>query len=122
MESTISKTHHFSASHQLFGLAVGHPCMRMHGHNYQVTLEVAGEVGPLGFVIDYADMKPFFSWIDDILDHHHLNEALSQPTAENLAELLLDVAAKTLSPFAGALAYRVGVSETPKTWAWSSWR
>lgn len=36
----ISKEFHFSASHRLASLPPGHQCARMHGHNYQVVLEL----------------------------------------------------------------------------------
>ena len=46
----ITKEFHFSASHQLFGLREGHPCARLHGHNYVVVVELAAEdLGPTGF-------------------------------------------------------------------------
>ena len=39
----ITKEFHFSASHQLKDLPDDHPCARMHGHNYVVVIELAGE-------------------------------------------------------------------------------
>ena len=47
--------------------------------------------------------------------NRHLNAVLSdlQPTAENLAHFLFDWCAEQGWPVGG-----VGVSETPKTWAW----
>ena len=41
MGFAISKEFHFSASHRLEGLHDGHPCGRMHGHNYVVEIELA---------------------------------------------------------------------------------
>lgn len=119
MRATISKTHAFSASHRLDGLAPGHPCGRLHGHNYAATLEITGEVGPEGFVIDYGDLAPWTRAIDDLLDHRHLNEQVDgQPSAERLAWWLRDLALD-LIPALADHRVRVGVSETPKTWAWT---
>jgi hypothetical protein len=39
------------------------------------------------------------------------------PTAENLAEFLADIA-RDLLPLHAGVQVAVGVSETPKTWAW----
>ncbi len=113
---TISKQFAFSASHQLEGLADGHPCMRLHGHNYAVELILrCYDLDTHGFVVDYNDMKPFGEYIDSTLDHRHLNEVLPDihPTAENLARHLYHVAWKMWNH----VAITVRVSETPKTWA-----
>ena len=40
---SISKDFEFCASHELCDLEVGHPCMRKHGHNYKVTMELRSE-------------------------------------------------------------------------------
>ena len=113
-----SKDFHFSASHQLFGLEEGHPCGRLHGHNYIIRVEIVGEkVNEHGFILDYNLLKPFGKWVDDTLDHKHLNDVLPfQPTAENMARNMAEVATKTL-PLPEGCHISVAVSETPKTWA-----
>jgi 6-pyruvoyltetrahydropterin/6-carboxytetrahydropterin synthase len=121
LKATISKSHHFSASHVLPGLRSGHPCGRLHGHNYEVVLEVTGPVVH-GWVLDYGDLKPFFAAVDALLDHRHLNDVLPEglsPTAENLAAWLHVLARGSVPGLESAdLHLRIGVSETPKTWAW----
>lgn len=110
----ISKQFHFSASHQLEGLAPDHPCMRMHGHNYIVQVELSAPVvNAVGFVVDYGELKPLKDYIDHTLDHRHLNDVLPCITsAENIARHLFDWC-KELWPQVTS----VSVSETPKTWA-----
>ncbi len=110
----IRKEFHFSASHQLAGLPDGHPCARLHGHNYRVELVlVAEELDATGFVVDYGDLRPFQQLIDDELDHRHLNEVLSfQTSAENIARYLFGRARERWPQVVA-----VRVSETPKTWA-----
>lgn len=111
----ISKEFHFSASHQLTQMPADHPCARLHGHNYVVVLELQGEtLNPYGFVRDYLELKAFKDYIDDTLDHRHLNEVLGDEcvTAERLARHLYDWA-RARWPEVSA----VSVSETPKTWA-----
>lgn len=119
---TISKDFTFSASHQLLGLPEGHPCARLHGHNYLVRVEVSSDsLDGTGFVLDYGDFTPFGQWIDTHLDHRHLNEEMiANPTAELLAYLLCSVFEDKVTLPDAASVSGVGVSETPKTWAW--WR
>lgn len=111
---TISKDFHFSASHQLDHLPEGHQCARLHGHNYVVRIVLeAEELNEDGFVIDYGDLKPFKDFIDNELDHRHLNDVIPyRTTAENIARYLYEWA-KARWPQVSA----VWVSETPKTWA-----
>lgn len=76
---TITKEFHFSASHVLDRLPSWHPCARMHGHNYTVVLELSARREVLtetGFVRDYRDLDTFKKWMDETLDHRHLNEAM----------------------------------------------
>lgn len=111
----ISKEFHFSASHVLNGMRPGHPCGRLHGHNYVVILELsAPELDILGMVLDYNDLAPFKTWIDDVLDHRHLNDVMpSNPTAENLAKFIYD----SLGSDYRRLVTSVTVKETAKTCA-----
>lgn len=76
---TITKEFHFSASHVLDRLPSWHPCARMHGHNYVVVLELSArreDLTDAGFVRDYRELDAFKQWMDDTLDHRHLNEAM----------------------------------------------
>jgi 6-pyruvoyltetrahydropterin/6-carboxytetrahydropterin synthase len=116
----IEKDFPFSASHQLDGLPEGHQCGRLHGHNYVVRVQLAAPLlNPVGFVLDYGDLAPFKTWVDTHLDHRHLNdvEELENPTAEHLAFFLAKVLRVTVMP-SSDIALAVGISETPKTWAW----
>lgn len=112
----IAKQFHFSASHILEGLPDGHPCGRLHGHNYAVELRLSRPgLNHQGFVKDYGELKPFSDHIDSTLDHRHLNDVLEvQPSAEQIAKYLYAVA---LILFPDVMIHSVRVSETPKTWA-----
>jgi 6-pyruvoyltetrahydropterin/6-carboxytetrahydropterin synthase len=116
---SISKQFAFSASHRLDGLRDGHPCGRLHGLNYVIEVRLTGDVlNHHGFLHDYGDLAPFGKWLDDHLDHRHLNDVLDgQPSAENMARWLALVVADKV-PLPDGVAVAVGVSETPKTWAW----
>ena len=108
----ISKQFSFSASHVLDKLCSEHPCARLHGHNYVVTVHLRSEVlDEYGFVKDYRALKPVKEFLDNELDHRHLNDVIPyHPTAENIARFLFD----KFKPSFPEL-YAVEVSETPKT-------
>jgi 6-pyruvoyltetrahydropterin/6-carboxytetrahydropterin synthase len=111
---TITKQFSFSASHVLEHLPEEHPCARLHGHNYVAELVLESlELNESGFVRDYRELTPFKAFIDEKLDHRHLNDIMDGPTsAENLARFLYEYA-QGLWPEVTA----VRISETPKTWA-----
>jgi 6-pyruvoyltetrahydropterin/6-carboxytetrahydropterin synthase len=113
---TISKQFTFCASHQLTHLPDDHPCARIHGHNYVVEVVIqCPALDDRGFCqVDYRELDPFKRWIDEHLDHRHLNDVLPVlPTAENIAKLLLGVVRELVPDYVRA----VRVSETPRTWA-----
>lgn len=108
----ISKQFSFSASHILEGLPAEHPCSRLHGHNYVVTVHLRAEqLNSVGFVKDYRALSFVKDYIDNTLDHRHLNDIVPfNPTAELIAKYLYDVFKKDIPEL-----YAVEVSETPKT-------
>ncbi|TMV68395.1 6-carboxytetrahydropterin synthase QueD [Thioclava sp. BHET1] len=111
----ITKEFHFSASHQLCHLPQDHPCARLHGHNYIIEVELqAAELDENGFVLDYRALAPLKHWIDDTLDHRHLNDVFGHDgvTSEVLAKTVYDWARARWDQVRA-----VRVSETPKTWA-----
>lgn len=111
----ISKEFAFSASHALLGLPENHPCTRLHGHNYVVIIHLKSEkLNDKGFVVDYNDLSPIKEYIDNTIDHRHLNDIMAplNSSAENLAKMLYDI----FKPDFHQL-YAVEVSETPKTTA-----
>lgn len=112
---TITKDMHFSASHQIANLPEGHPCGRVHGHNFIVRLHLSSPtLDNVGFVTDYNDLREFQAWLDDQFDHRHLNDVVDfNPTAENMCRYLYEQAHKMGLTQVSAVSW----SETPKTWA-----
>lgn len=110
----ISKQFSFSASHILEGLSDDHPCARLHGHNYVITVHLrSSTLSNVGFITDYRELSFIKEYIDLKLDHRHLNDVFDiNPTAENLAKTLYDIFVTTVPQI-----YAVEVSETPKTTA-----
>lgn len=110
---TIKKEFHFSSAHQLNGLPDTHPCSRLHGHNYVLTLYLqSSELNEVGFVEDYRDLDDVKRYVDDILDHKFLNDIfpMDNTTVENMSKILYDYF-KVTHPKLIA----VEMSETPKT-------
>ena len=78
----------FEAAHFLPNVPPEHKCNRLHGHSFKVTIYVDGPLQqPVGWVMDFGDIKTAFAPILERLDHFYLNEipGLENPTSENLA-------------------------------------
>lgn len=101
---TISKRFRFEAAHHLTSVPPEHKCRRPHGHSYVATLYLgAKELDEHGFVIDYAALDSFKTWLAENVDHRDLNELdwfrhnAKQTTAENIATWLASVATNLLN-------------------------
>ena len=112
MPYIIRKEFAFSASHCLEHLPEGHPCKRVHGHNYVVTVELrADRLNENDFVLDYRELDVVKNYLDLNFDHRHLNSVFGVGlTAENMTKLLFDKFCDVVPNL-----YAVEVSETPKT-------
>jgi 6-pyruvoyltetrahydropterin/6-carboxytetrahydropterin synthase len=107
----ISKEFHFSASHVLNGLCDGHPCGRLHGHNYVLKVFLKGEPDEVGFVQDYNDLSPIKKYVDEVLDHRHLNDIYEfNPSVENMSKHIFHLFKPTFPKL-----HAVVMQETPKT-------
>ena len=109
----IFKDFTFEAAHRLPNVPPGHKCSRLHGHSYQVTVHVAGDVDErAGWVMDFADIKCAMKPVVAQLDHYYLNEidGLDNPTSEHLA---MWIWARLCVALPGLTA--VSVMETPVT-------
>ena len=107
-------------------------CRHLHGHNGKVSITIeASELDDRGMVLDFGDIKQVVSrWIAEHLDHRmilnrddpavplleELGEPMylleSNPTAENIAKLISDVAVKKGYP-----VVEVRLWETPRCFA-----
>ena len=78
-------------------LLPGHPkCGVPHGHTAKVIVELYGEIGPDGMIMDFKDMETR-SW--DVLsqiDHQDLNNKFERPTSENIANWVFSELRKSL--------------------------
>jgi 6-pyruvoyltetrahydropterin/6-carboxytetrahydropterin synthase len=84
----IFKEFTFEAAHYLPQVPAEHKCRRLHGHSFQVSVQVKGTPGETsGWIMDFADIKTAFEPLYQQLDHRYLNEiaGLENPTSEIIA-------------------------------------
>ena len=75
----IFKEFTIEAAHWLPNVAAGHKCGRLHGHSFHIEVHLRGPLDPhLGWVVDFAKIKPAFKAIEDQLDHRCLNEVVDR--------------------------------------------
>jgi 6-pyruvoyltetrahydropterin/6-carboxytetrahydropterin synthase len=114
----VTREIHFCYGHRL--LNYDGKCRHLHGHNGRAVVSLAApQLDGLGMVVDFARIKGVLSaWIDDHLDHKmllHRDDPLLpllrqhgqpvyvldvNPTAENIARLIYDVAREQNFPVA----------------------
>jgi 6-pyruvoyltetrahydropterin/6-carboxytetrahydropterin synthase len=113
---TITRRYHFEAAHFLPHVPEGHKCKRMHGHNYEVEITVAGLLNEAGFIVDFWDLDKLVQPLIDLIDHRTLNDivGLANPTAENIAMWFLGRFESTARPYK---IIAVRVYETKDCWA-----
>lgn len=116
----IGKRFGFEAAHHLAGLPDGHKCARPHGHSYTVDVSVItdSELSLAGFVVDFAALAPFGTYLRETFDHRDLNEVVDvAPTSENLARLFYEWCSANLRLPAGVTVAAVQVREMASTFA-----
>jgi 6-pyruvoyl tetrahydropterin synthase/QueD family protein len=98
----ITKKFTFESAHFLPLFPEGHKCRRLHGHSFRLEVNISGDIGPDGTVMDFGDIKKIVKPFVDKLDHNCINyigdaeqdALLSNPTSENLCKWFFD----TLNP------------------------
>ena len=108
MKVTVSRKAHFNAAHRLFvkswsdekNFKVFGKCNNpnFHGHNYEIIVNVKGDVDPVtGMVIDLKHLKDIIKEdVEDLLDHKNLNTEIKYfeevvPTAENICIFIWNI-------------------------------
>jgi 6-pyruvoyltetrahydropterin/6-carboxytetrahydropterin synthase len=126
MPIELERTYRFSAAHRYaraewsaeenfahFGKCATAPG---HGHNYRLTLRVAGEIDvATGFVIDLGVLDAIVrERVIDLVDHQHINHAIAEfapggriPTSEQLALWIRDRVGPALPAGARLTAVRL---------------
>ena len=108
MKVTVSRKAHFNAAHRLFvenwsdeknqNLFGKCSNSNFHGHNYELIVDVRGEVDLVtGVVIDLKELKDIIkNEVEEILDHKNLNLDVPYfkkviPTAENICIFIWNI-------------------------------
>lgn len=133
MKKTVTKYHDISAGHRVIGQ--GGKCERSyHGHNYRIYFTCEGEIADNGMIIDFGCIgERLCSWVEDNFDHKTIlwdkdpNLGFFQkatpdgivvvsfnPTAENIAQYLLEVIGPQQLEGTGVTLTSVQVDETAK--------
>ncbi len=81
---TLNVVFRFAASH--FLTKYHGKCEALHGHNYKLIISIKGKVKSDGMVLDFKLIKKTVEEkVICKLDHTHLNDTISNPSAENIA-------------------------------------
>ncbi len=108
MKVTVSRKAHFNAAHRLFvenwsdekNKILFGKCSNtnFHGHNYELIVDVRGEVDLVtGVVIDLKELKDIIkNEVEELLDHKNLNLDVPYfkkviPTAENICIFIWNI-------------------------------
>lgn len=127
----VERYHDISCGHRV----VGHEgkCRHLHGHNYRIYFVCEGGLDAVGRVIDFSVIKyRLCMWLEDAWDHKMLiwekdpllsplreldNEVVPvpfNPTAENIAQYLVEVVGPRQLKGTGVELVRCRVEETRK--------
>jgi 6-pyruvoyltetrahydropterin/6-carboxytetrahydropterin synthase len=129
---TASRYHDISCGHRIYGHES--KCAHLHGHNYRIHFTCAAErIDAVGRVIDFSVIKELLCmWIENNWDHRFLvwdsdpaaaflqtiDETVVKvpfnPTAENMAQYLVEQVGPTQLAGTGARLIRCDVEETAK--------
>jgi 6-pyruvoyltetrahydropterin/6-carboxytetrahydropterin synthase len=97
----VYRTFRFHAARHLPKLSENHICKQTHGHTFNLTVYVEGEINDNdGFIIDFYDIdKIVTKSILSIIDHKLLNDIdnLTNPTSEYLCKLIWEKLENQLS-------------------------
>lgn len=113
MKFELKQQFRVESARRLPRLPESHPCSRIHGNSFLITLVLQGELSPqLEWLMDYNEIKVRAQEILKEIDHRLLNEivGLENPTTENLTAWIYYKLQKSLP-----LLKQVRVSETPDT-------
>ena len=86
MHMVLGKHFEFEASHQLPSDECYGKCRNLHGHRYELEVQIRGPMDPHGWICNFSELKEIVrEKIVSRLDHSHLNELFEIPTVEHVA-------------------------------------
>lgn len=104
----------FDAAHNLVNY--NGKCERLHGHTYHLSVVLKGSLDSEGMVFDFTEVKRIVNeLVISKLDHSYINDIISQPTAEYIAQWVFKTIDKALARDNCEL-YEVQVWETENSY------
>jgi len=90
MKMRIGRHFDFEAAHQLRGEIYG-KCQNPHGHRYELTVEIEGDLNTYGWICDLAELDEIVKRTTiGKFDHQNLNQHFELPTVENIAKYIFE--------------------------------
>lgn len=111
----IYKKFAFDSAHFLPNVPEGHKCKNMHGHTYNLTVYLEGDLDTqLQWVMDFKELKDVVKPVIERIDHQLLNDiaGLENPTAERIVVWIWEQIQSELP-----LLSRLELNETPTSGA-----
>jgi 6-pyruvoyltetrahydropterin/6-carboxytetrahydropterin synthase len=85
----LKKEFSFDAAHRLE--SYHGKCENLHGHTYRMSVEIEGSPDAEGMIVDFARVKETVDReVVSKFDHSYLNDAIRQPSAENIARFVFE--------------------------------
>lgn len=97
MDIKIGRHFEFESSHKLPNDPIYSVCSNLHGHRYELDIEVQGEITKNGWVCNFSELKEIVQInVLDKFDHGYLNDYFEIPTAENIIIYIDKILSKEL--------------------------
>lgn len=91
MRCKVGRHFEFEASHKLPDKEIYGKCSSLHGHRYELEIEVEGELKDSGWICNFSEIKEIVNkTIIEKFDHTHLNQYFEIPTVENIAQYVYE--------------------------------
>ncbi len=117
MRCRVGRHFEFEASHKLPNNAIYGKCSNLHGHRYELEIEVEGELQENGWICNFSEIKEIVNdTIIEKFDHAYLNQYFEIPTVENIARYVYEELSRKFLGKEYVLA-RIKVYETSKCYA-----
>ncbi|NLL72986.1 MAG: 6-carboxytetrahydropterin synthase QueD [Clostridiales bacterium] len=117
MRCKVGRHFEFEASHSLPEEGIYGKCSNLHGHRYELEVEVEGQIQKEGWVCNFTEIKQIVNdAIIEKFDHAHLNDFFEIPTVENMARYIFDELSKLFGENEYELS-KIRLYETSKCYA-----
>lgn len=114
MQMKAGRHFEFEASHKLPDEEIYGVCNNLHGHRYELDIEITGEIGKEGWICNFSEIKKIVqTCVLDKFDHAYLNNFFDIPTAENIVVYIDEVLSKELDSKSYQVS-RIRLHETSK--------